>query len=369
MTILVCKLYRGEGTLKYMNIGRTQYRLSDFVSWQRAGVLSLSPSFQRRPVWKKDAKSFLVDTVVRGLPMPVIYLRERLNLDKQETVREVVDGQQRLRTLLGFVDESLLPDFAPQRDRFSVKKLHNDEVAGVPFTKLVKEHRERILGYEFSAHVLPTVIEDREVLQMFARLNATGVKLNGQELRNAEWFGEFKTSMYALALEQLDRWRGWGVLTEDQIARMKEVEITSDLVMSMIKGLTGKTQKRIDSLYLEFNEVFKERIVVEDRFRKTMNLINGLMNGPLKESIFTSEVHFFSLWVFIYDRLWGLGTALEKKKAKAMPSNLEKALRSISESFSEQSVPRHVLDAVQRASADQGRREMRLDYMRSVCDA
>src|SRR5438045_2613534 len=73
------------------DITRTQYRVSDFLSWQRAKSLVLSPSFQRRPVWKTGAKSYLVDTVVRGLPMPIIFLREqKTDLESLEPKREVV---------------------------------------------------------------------------------------------------------------------------------------------------------------------------------------------------------------------------------------------------------------------------------------
>ena len=272
--------------MRFIEISRTQYKLSDFISWQRAGSLRLSPSFQRRPVWKPDAKSYLVDTVVRGLPVPVIYLRERLDLDNQETIREVVDGQQRLRTLLGFVSASLLNDYDPSRDGFKVKKVHNEELAGKSFGDLPSELKKRILGYQFSTHVLPTGIEDREILQMFARLNATGVKLNNQELRNAEWFGLFKTQMYSLALEQLDRWREWGVLGEDQIARMKEVEVTSDLVLNIIEGITGKTQKRIDEMYKKYNIVFDKCDIVADRFRRVMDTIDPMMRRELK-NLFT----------------------------------------------------------------------------------
>lgn len=356
--------------MRFVEIARTQYKLSDFISWQRAGVLRLSPSFQRRPVWKPDAKSYLVDSVVRGLPVPVIYLRERLDLERQETIREVVDGQQRLRTLLGFVSEALLRDFEPARDRFVVKKLHNPEVSGIAFGRLPDDIKKRILNYQFSTHVLPTGIEDREVLQMFARLNATGVKLNAQELRNAEWFGEFKTAMYALALEQLDNWRDWGVLSEDQIARMKEVEVTSDLVMNMIDGLTGKTQKRLDGIYKRFDDEFEGKAVVEDRFRRVMKVIDVLMTEQLKGSVYTSEVHFFSLWVFLYDLLWGLGSSVEKnKRPKTLPENLPEGLLKVSRDFRTESVPKDVLDAVQRASADHGRRKKRLEYMHSVCSA
>lgn len=232
------------------DIRKTQFTVSDFLSWQRDNSLNLSPPFQRRSVWKPDARSYFIDTVVRGLPTPIVYLRQRVDLDTQKPVREVVDGQQRLRTVLAFVDplslknKSLKNKFNPARDQFLVKHEHNEEISGNPFKKLNKHYKERILEYEFSVHVLPITVEDREVLEIFARLNATGLKLNRQELRNAQYYGKFKSEMYRLALQQFDRWRDWKILTDDQISRMFEVELTSDLVMSMIEGLTDKTQNR-----------------------------------------------------------------------------------------------------------------------------
>src|SRR5439155_22871656 len=101
--------------------------------------------------------------------------------------------------------------------------------------------RQAILDYQFSVHILPASVDDREVLQIFARMNSTGLKLNSQELRNAAFFGEFKTSMYAIAAEQLQRWRTWRIFTEAQISRIGEIEITSDFAQLMISGLVGKT--------------------------------------------------------------------------------------------------------------------------------
>lgn len=94
-----------------INIAKTVYKVSDFLSWQRTNALALSPSFQRRSVWPRAAKSFLIDTVVRGLPMPIIILREQTNLETLEPLREVVDGQQRLRTMISFIEPELLKDF------------------------------------------------------------------------------------------------------------------------------------------------------------------------------------------------------------------------------------------------------------------
>jgi uncharacterized protein with ParB-like and HNH nuclease domain len=98
--------------MKSLEITRTIYKVSDFVSWQKAKSLVLSPNFQRRSVWKPGAKSYLIDTIVRGLPIPIIFLREqRANLASLEPRREVVDGQQRIRTVLSYIAPLLLNDF------------------------------------------------------------------------------------------------------------------------------------------------------------------------------------------------------------------------------------------------------------------
>jgi hypothetical protein len=250
-----------------------------------------------------------------------------------------------------------------------VRENHNADLAGETFGKLPEKLRARILAYEFSVHVLPTDVEDQEVLEMFARLNATGTKLNHQELRNSGWFGEFKTSMYRLALEQLDRWRAWKIFSDDQISRMREVEATSDFAMSMIKGLSGKSQQRLDAIYEEFNEEFAGQNLLEARFRQTMDEIEALLGQQIANSVYSSEVHFFSLFVYIYDLLWGLGSKLHKRAAAKLPKHLSQRLLEVGEKFETGKVPGNVLDAVQRASADYGRRKTRLEFIKKQVHA
>jgi hypothetical protein len=193
-------------------VSKTHYKVSDFISWAKASTLILSPSFQRRSVWPAGAKSYLMDTIVRGLPIPIIFLREqKTDLDSLEPKREVVDGQQRIRTLLSFIQPNLIKGYDPAKDAFTIKKTHNRDLVDKVFRDLPPTVRQNILDYQFSVHILPSSVDDREVLQIFARMNSTGLKLNSQELRNAAWFGEFKTSMYAISAEQLQRWRKWRI--------------------------------------------------------------------------------------------------------------------------------------------------------------
>ncbi len=301
-------------------VSKTHYKVSDFISWAKASTLILSPAFQRRSVWPAGAKSYLMDTIVRGLPIPIIFLREqKTDLDSLEPKREVVDGQQRIRTLLSFIQPTLIKNFDPAKDSFTIKKTHNKDLADQPFKDLPPQVRQTILDYQFSVHILPSSIDDREVLQIFARMNSTGLKLNPQELRNAAFFGEFKTSMYATSAEQLQRWRKWRIFTESQISRMGEVEITSEFAQLMIKGIVGKTQKAIDNLYQEFDDAWAERTEVERRFRHCMDELETAAGGDLANTAFTNRAAFHALFCTVYDATFEIGSALKRKKAEPLP--------------------------------------------------
>lgn len=350
-----------------VNISRTTYRVADFLTWQKSKQLALSPAFQRRSVWNPNQKSFLLDTVVRGLPIPIVFIRDSINLDTRQSLREMVDGQQRIRTLLAFIEPSSLPDFDQARDAFTMRRVHNPELAGRTFDRLPAEVRRNILAYEMSTHVLPLNFEDRDVLQVFARMNSTGLKLNQQELRNARFAGEFKTWSYDLATEQLDRWRTWRVFTEDQVARMKEVETVSDLLMNMQLGLRGKTQGRIDGFYKSADDEWPGGDVAAHRFRHTMDTIERLLGPSIAKSAWRSEVNFFTLFAVVYDLEWGLGSPFKSRRAKErLPSSVGHELADLGGRLAASDVPEDVLDAMQRASADIGRRQTRFEFVRDA---
>ena len=76
------------------------YSVGDYREWSESGQLVLSPRFQRREVWTETARSYLMDTIIRGLPIPKVFIRQIIDPSSGKSVREVVDGQQRLRTIL-----------------------------------------------------------------------------------------------------------------------------------------------------------------------------------------------------------------------------------------------------------------------------
>jgi hypothetical protein len=347
-----------------MNISKTVYKVSDFLSWQRAKSLVLSPSFQRRPVWKPDAKSYLIDTIVRGLPMPIVFLREQTNLQTLEPIREVVDGQQRLRTVIAFVEPSTLTDFKDDIDNFRVRKIHNSEIADKSFIELSASIRKRILNYEFSVHILPSETEDREVLQIFARMNSTGVKLNEQELRNAAYYGVFKQLSYRLAYEQLERWRDWGIFSETDIARMSEVEETSDLIQLMLEGIHSKSQKDLNKIYAEYDDKFPAEDEVIRRFRLVMDKLDEQLGKNLRNTEFSRRPLAHTLFTFYYDLMFGLNSPLEKVAVKNVPAYTKFATMDASDRIAKGKVSEVLMKVLRGATASASSRKARLDFLK-----
>lgn len=349
------------------NINRTVYKVSDFISWQRNKSLELSPSFQRRPVWSSSAKSFLIDTIVKGLPIPIIFIREMTDLSTLEPKRQVVDGQQRIRTLLSYIDPGKLKDYKKSRDFFQVKKIHNQQLGGKNFDDLSNELRQQILDYQFSVHVLPSDVDDKQVLQIFGRMNSTGVKLNAQELRNASFFGDFKQTMYSLAYEQLERWRKWGIFSENDIARMAEVEMTSDIILMMYEGITTKSKATLDKLYKGYDENFQKKTVIESRFRNVMDSISDILGTQLIYMQFRRRTLFYSLFALVYDVHYGVRSRLVKSKKKPIPSNFMRNISNVDKLFVDEKVPEKVALSVTTRTSTVVSRKVLFDYLKRKC--
>ncbi|MFC2060638.1 DUF262 domain-containing protein [Chloroflexota bacterium] len=345
---------------------KTTYKVSDFISWQRSQTLVLSPSFQRRPVWQPGAKSYLMDTILRALPIPILFLRDqKTDLARLTPVREVVDGQQRIRTIFSFIDPTLLKDYRKERDDFTIQKAHNKALAGKTFSDLDGSMKQDILDYTFSVHVLPSAVGDQEILEIFARMNSTGVKLNAQELRNARFYGEFKTSMYQLASEQLQHWRDWGIFTEYNIARMDEVEATSEFAILMLKGLTGKTQAGIDRVYNDKEESYPERTEVEQRFRSVMDTIADRLGEKIRFLPLRKQTMFYHLFLIIYHLSYGIKSPLaSKNERKAVSANQIDLIKRAAEKIETQKAPSEVIQSVARRTTNLNSRTAVFDYFK-----
>lgn len=355
---------------------KTQYRVSDFITWQREGLLVLNPKFQRRAVWKKGAKSYLIDTIMRGLPIPIIFLRDlRADLKTFKSQRDVVDGQQRIRTILTYIVPALLPDIS-ESDLFTISRSHNTTYAGRGFEDLPESVRQKILDYQFSVHSFNADTDDREILQIFARMNSTGYKLNSQELRNAEFFGEFKQASYELSNEQLNRWLDWTVFTPDQISRMQEVELTSEFFILMMQGLSGRSVVNMDRYYKEYDEDFPSREEIVTRFHDIFDFIETSVGAKQVKMLYSSKSLFYALFATIYGFKYGLRTdrdahsplllnqpQLARERAKPISASMLAQVMRSAETIHNGSAPQPVQRALRGATSDVGSRRLTIQFL------
>jgi uncharacterized protein DUF262 len=272
---------------------RATYTPTDFLEWREAKSLELTPKFQRRGVWKRAARSFFIDSILREMPVPPIYLRIIQSPERTKVTREVVDGQQRVAAVLDFID-----------GEYRLSSSLDNKWAGKTFNTLTPTEKTRILSFGFPSEVFHGV-SDLEVLEMFARLNTYSVPLNAQELRNGRYFGFFKHSAYVLAHEHLEFWRRHGVFTERSIARMLEVEFVSEVMIASLDGMQDK-KKSIDEFYLTFDEKFPRQRRVEQRFRDAADEINEAMNDELRQTEFHRSPLLYTLFCVVLHRLFGL---------------------------------------------------------------
>jgi hypothetical protein len=352
--------------MEYWSINRTTYKVSDFILWQKTGSLALSPSFQRRPVWSTGAKSLLIDTICRGLPIPVLFLRElKTSLSSLSAIREVVDGQQRIRTVISFVAPNLLSDLNEDRDIFTISSAHNKSISKTPFDKLDSRTKQRILDYQFGVNVFPSDTDDREILQIFARMNSTGTALNHQELRNAEFFGEFKTLMYKVAAEQLERWRSWELFSEQNIARMDEVELTSELYQLIIFGITARSKSSLDNVYRNFDSKFPHAHIATSRFHHVMDTIDDYFGSDVR-NYFKRRPLFYCLFAAIYDVIFGLNSDLKRVRTQKLSSSMAKYITEAGIKILNNKAPDSVLEAAARRTTHASSRKSIIKYLTPI---
>ena len=336
------------------NFDSRTYSVNDFREWNERKELELQPKFQRRSVWSDKAKSYLMDTIIRGKPIPKIFMRQDIDPKTRKTVRQVVDGQQRLRTI-----------FAYLQDGFKISKVHNPDYGGKFCSELPSDIHGAILKYELSVDLLLDT-PDKEVLDIFARLNSYAVKLNAQELRNSKYFGPFKQTAYSLGFEFITFWTQNGIFTDAQIMRMDEAELVSELLIAMMDGI--KSRKAIESYYKKCDDDLKGGAKLMHEFRKTMDAIGAVSQGLLKGTRFASPVLFYSLFCSFYHHQYGIqGLKCPRKPFKeAHYAKVWAALEKVEEVFAKEqpsAIEKSFLESLKRHTTDESQRVARTDYL------
>lgn len=210
----------------------TTKTIDEFSELIDDGRLDLTPDFQRNAVWPSTAKAYLIDTMIHDMPIPLLFLSKQRDSNTNRLRYRVIDGQQRIRAAIAFLQNRLsIPN------KYKVKGRSGQTLQRLRYRHLPETLKETFLGYSFVVMELSGYSEP-ELREIFVRINKYVVKLNPQEMRDAEEPGPFREFVDGLALEGV--WSDLGLFSKGLVKRKRDKEFIAELAILSIEGPQDK---------------------------------------------------------------------------------------------------------------------------------
>lgn len=304
------------------------------VSWfygeYQKKTLVITPKYQRNPIWSLGQKCFLIDSLLSGCPIPQIFLNIKTEGSgaSKRTFYEVVDGQQRLRAVLEYI-EGCYTLVETAAKSYPVSEFYKPHI-GKKYSELPDKLQNVIWDYPLAVQELRGW-DDPSIRALFRRLNYVVERLNAQELRHSNYFGDFIRTVEGLAKEQV--WDDFGIFTRRDSERMKDVEFVSELLALVIAGIQDQ-QKGLDQFYADYDVIFPQKSKHLSRFRQTVESLVYIQD-TIRNTRFHAKSDFYGLFAAVL-RVNKPGTkAADLSPAahalKALSEGLERAPGQLSE--------------------------------------
>jgi hypothetical protein len=278
-----------------MDYNSSVQAISWFRNQYRDENLKIKPPYQRKPVWTDRQKCYLIESILLGLPVPEIYIQQTTS-PQGDTTYALVDGQQRVRTVLQFIGSETEAD-EREHNKFALDKLDNESPwKNTTFTELSDEAKRSFYGYQFVVRYLNTD-NDSEVRDMFRRLNKFLAPLKPQELRNATYSGPFVQLVTKLADDEyLAENR---IVTPASIRRMGDIEFVSELLIGVMHGPQGGSAKVVDEYYEQYED-YEDEFPGQRRAKKQFDAtLAAIQRGlpEIKNTRWSNKTDFYTLFV------------------------------------------------------------------------
>ena len=162
--------------------------IEDIISDMKKSRFLIRPNYQRSEVKNIQKASYLMESILLGINIPPLFIYKR-----EDKIKEVVDGQQRLLTILGFLGKTYIDErgeiVCTDKDKFRLSKLKIlSELNGKTIETVGDKFEEKIL--EFPMDIIEIDAEqnpDFSQIDLFLRLNTKPypIKENTFEMWNS----------------------------------------------------------------------------------------------------------------------------------------------------------------------------------------
>ena len=326
-------------------LNSTRRSIAWFKEVHDKGNLVISPPFQRNPVWTDAQKSFLIDSILHGYPIPELYMQEAVDAKGRERYT-VVDGQQRVRACLDFIEGGF--------------SLLEPDLVDLEFADLSETQKKAIFSYNFIVRQIPET-SDEELRAIFSRLNRSNVALNRQELRHATYWGPFIKT--AESISDLEYWTTSGIFTTNDIRRMIDAEFVSELIVAFLHGPQNK-KLSLDKWYETYETEFPDQARVESTFLAVIGELQAVL-PKIKETRWRKKSDFYSLFLCFAAKTEHLPLSKESRvnATKILTRFAEDVDGFISTGKSSKPLVKKYAASVERAASDLSNRKHRAEAL------
>ena len=199
----------------------------------------VDPKYQRKAqVWPPRVQSYLIETILRGFPIPKLGLHQKTDVKKRRSIKYIVDGQQRTNALLAFFGGSLR----------LTQSLDLEEARGRTLDNLSPDLQTTFLSHQLQFDQFDAAAES-VVREYFRRINSFTAPLNSEEKRNAEFQGYMKWMILRLAGRHTNTLVGLGTLSDRKVIRMADHKLFSEVVDAMLTEVRTNDARKLNAMY------------------------------------------------------------------------------------------------------------------------
>lgn len=259
-----------------MKFKHTEWTIRELTEMYANDKIILSPDYQRNYIWTSKDQSKLINTILKHQPIPNFFL-----MKKHNEKFEMVDGQQRARTIIGFLN-GIITDLDKQE--FSSQKYPND-----------------FLDYPLSITIITELEKDEEIEEFYALVNSSGRNLNNPEISKAKYY-DTKFLELCTKLANSEMFSSLNIFTNKAMERINDIEYIGELIALLKFGLTDKKNKVAE---LFENDLARcEVISLTEKFNKVIEVIKELDRyQQFQKTRYRQHADFYSLFYFIHSNI------------------------------------------------------------------
>lgn len=258
------------------NIRSESYQMSigEVLNLYRDYEIRIRPEFQRLFRWPIEKQSKLIESILLDIPLPPVFVSQA-----EDSVWEVVDGLQRLSTILSFVGElrdeakdEVLPASTLTRTKY-IPSLESATYAELPHSVKIQFKRSRL-----DFRILLKESDDSVKYELFDRLNSGGLSTSPQEVRTA-----ILIMNNASFFEQLNSLRSQEIVSESLALTARQSEEQYDLEL-LVRFLAVRVSSREELANFSDMETFLTDKLMElavrpaDELLELVNLLRDVFS-------------------------------------------------------------------------------------------